>query len=560
MAHRIYRRYAEPNALRTRRHEIEQCLSEFGLAPGRHRRLHRPPEAEPGQTHGRRLCMALTRLGPVFASFGLYMSSRVDLLPLPDCQALAAIPDQGPATPLPALQALVEREISPSPEEVFTVFEAEPWESRLISQSHRAQLRSGADVMVKVVHPEVQEFLDRDLELLPMLRPAFLEREAWGVLLDDAIGDFYRCIRQQTDLLHEAKDYEALDQDAQEFEMLKIPQVHQAFCSPKLLMLERLSGRTLKEIHEACAAIRVGRDTGLFGMTGGQRALNDLAHRLCLVWLRQTLMGQRFPVELRLEDLMLLPNKQIAFTGGVFTSLPAEAKNNMWRYLIAAATEEPDQACMSLLREVIPDGASVDVDELRYRFREIVPFRDSRLSSGGASNSLADYLLIHWQLISERGLRPKTHVTRFYRGLFNTVETTKSLIDTDDPLLKGLQDVRTIEMLEQFQKVMEFDEMSSNFDKYAAIMMQMPRKLDAVLTWGAESSARQKLQSTRPSQHHRDRSGMAVIISLSLVLVAVVVLSHHLAAVTVADVWVDRIGAIVFVVFGALMLRMVSRV
>ena len=126
-------------------------------------------------------------------------------------------------------------------------------------------------------------------------------------------------------------------------------------------------------------------------------------------------------------------------------------------------------------------------------------------------------------------------------------------------MLDGLQEVRTIEMLAQFRDMLGLSQLSDNLDRYAAMMMGLPQKLDEVLTLVAESSARLKLQGTREAGYRRQKNSSAVVIALLLVLAAVVLLSHHLTASAVDGAWLDRISAMVFVLVGALLLRAVSR-
>ena len=139
------------------------------------RRARRPSVAGHEHTQTQRLRQALEALGPVFSAFGLYMASRVDLLLVRDRLELAAIADWAEATPSPLCETLIARELGCSLAEVYPVFEDEPCESRLLFQSHRARLSDGKAVTVKVVHPELQAYLECDLELLPVLQPAFAE-------------------------------------------------------------------------------------------------------------------------------------------------------------------------------------------------------------------------------------------------------------------------------------------------------------------------------------------------------------------------------------------------
>ena len=69
------------------------------------------------------------------------------------------------------------------------------------------------------------------------------------------------------------------------------------------------------------------------------------------------------------RKLWFLPNKQIAFTGGEFARLPSDAKKNLWQYLIATSTEDPDKACSCLLGEMMQEGRPFNEEELRHRFR-----------------------------------------------------------------------------------------------------------------------------------------------------------------------------------------------
>jgi predicted unusual protein kinase regulating ubiquinone biosynthesis (AarF/ABC1/UbiB family) len=504
-----------------------------------------------------RLRQALEALGPVFSAFGLYMASRVDLLLVHDRLELAAIADWAEATPSTTVRALITRETGCALEEVYSVFEDEPCASQLLFQSHRARLSDGKTVMVKVVHPELQEYLECDLELLPVLKNAFANTAWPGIAIEDAIADFCRTLQWQIDLLSEVKVFEMLARDAQEFEMLKIPMVYKELCTSQIFTVGHLPGIPLGEMITAYEKTEIGRSLALFEDMGIEPY--TLARRLCMVWLRQALLGKQFPVQLRPEDIVLLPNKQIAFTGGVFASSPSHAQKNLWHYVMATSTEAPDRACAYLLREIEQQGCPIDEDELRYRFREIVPFRDGGWRGSGDSSSLTEHLFVHWKLLSERGLRPQRHLLSFYRGLFQILAYVRRFAPDRDPLLEGLQDVRTIVMLEQFQEMLEWHVLSDRLDKYSAMMVELPPKFDHALTLMAESPAQSPLQGTRSAQRYGQQNLSAMVVALLLTLVAVVLLAHHLMASAIGGVWVERVSATAFVVLGALLLWVVSR-
>ena len=188
-----------------------------------------------------------------------------------------------------------------------------------------------------------------------------------------------------------------------------------------------------------------------------------------------------------------------------------------------------------------------------------MPFRDGGWRGSGDSSSLTEHLFVHWKLVSERGLQPQRHLLCFYRGLFQILAMVRRFAPDSDPLLEGLQDVRMIMMFGQFQEMLAWGSLGNNLEKYSTLLMELPQKFDHALTLMAERQARPPLQGTRFAQHQRQRNSSVVVIALCLTLVAVVLLSRHLAISAHAGVWVDRASAIAFVVLGALLLRAASR-
>jgi hypothetical protein len=142
--------------------------------------------------------------------------------------------------------------------------------------------------------------------------------------------------------------------------------------------------------------------------------------------------------------------------------------------------------------------------------------------------------------------------------LFRIVAMTRRITQEGDPLSEGLQDVRTVAIFSQFRDMMELDQISDSMDQYTALAMGMPQRLNEVLGFGADVP-RMRPQGASRSTRHGQAGSSAGVVALLLVLAAVVLISHHLAASAIAGVWVERMSAIVFVSVGALLLRAASR-
>ena len=543
-------------ALKSRRLEIEQRIAAFGLARGPRRLFSGENTAALEEARSRRLRTALEGLGPIFSSFGLYMSARGDLWPAKDCLELAAIPDRLDPTPPDAVRRLLSREIGCLPEEAFSAFEAEPFESRLLFQSHHAQLNNGTGVIVKITHPEVEGHLLYDIDLLSLLKDSFAGPALSDLAFKSAAADFCHNLHQQMDFVNEARAFTAFAQDAEEYDALRAPQVYEPLCTSKVLTIEKLSGMRLDEVLSSSGDAAGDAGCERLESVGFER--DELARLLCEAWLRQALLGRCFPVDPNPQNVLVLPGKQIAFTGGAFASLPAERQANLWTYLIAAANENSDKACSCLLKEMRREGTSFKEDEVRQRFRQAMPFRDGGWNARGDNQSLAELLFVHWRFASGCGYLPLMHLPAFFRGLFSVADSARRLAPQVDPLTEGVRDLRLLAGLAQFRKMISQDHLADQIDRYATMMTGLPQSFDEALTFASEGRARLKLQTD--SVEHRGGTSSAVIAALMLVLAAVVLLSHYIAASAGAGAWSSRINAIVFIVFGALLLRTVSRV
>lgn len=538
-------------ALKRRQEEVAQLLAGYGLRRGP-RRLSRGAHGSE-EPHCRRLRFALEKLGPAFSSFGIYMSTRADLLPAEDASELAAIRDLAEPLPPFAVRDLFTREVGCQPEEVFRSFEEEPFSSRLLFQSHRARLPDGQAVAVKLLRPEAEECLLLDLELLPLLKVALAGRIGNDPALDGAINDFRLVLKQKADLVREADALEGLALDNGGSALLRVPRVHTALCTRRVLTVERLTGVGLNDLLSSNDGEGV-RDSGGF-VLGGEAARRGLAHRLSVAWLRQVVLGSFFPVELSPDDVAVLPNGQVVLTGGFFASLPPESRVSLWGYLIAVANEDPGRSCSHLLQELRRDESPGHEDVLRQRLKQVVPFRDG---SWGDGDGLAERLLLHWRLMGECGHLPGAALTSFYRGLYLSGEIARRLVPGYDALREALQEVRLIEGVERLRAMIDPEQFGEQMGRYAAVVTDLPQRLDEVLTLAAAGDPRLSLRVNETAEQRRRKNSSAKVTALLLALAAVALLTQRFAD-SLAGAWVERFGAVAFILVGVLLLRAASR-
>lgn len=120
-------------------------------------------------SRGERLRLALEDLGPIFIKFGQLLSTRRDLLPLDIADELARLQDQVP--PFPPAQAIarIEQQLGAPVSQLFARFDEQPLASASVAQVHAAQLKSGEEVVVKVIRPGLKPIIRQDLAWLFLL-------------------------------------------------------------------------------------------------------------------------------------------------------------------------------------------------------------------------------------------------------------------------------------------------------------------------------------------------------------------------------------------------------
>jgi ubiquinone biosynthesis protein len=199
---------------------------------------------------GVRLRQTLDDLGPTFVKFGQVLSTRSDILPDSVLAELQKLQDTVRPLPAGAAQAIVERELGAPVEEVFTRFDPEPLGSASIGQVHRAVLRDGEVVAVKVQRPEAPGRVESDLELMREFAD-FLDRRFGRRIFVDVRGlvaEFETVIRREL-------DYTAEAENARRFAVnfagtpVVIPRVHLEYSTSRVLTLQYIEGTRFRDIQ-----------------------------------------------------------------------------------------------------------------------------------------------------------------------------------------------------------------------------------------------------------------------------------------------------------------------
>jgi ubiquinone biosynthesis protein len=205
---------------------------------------------------GESIRLALEELGPIFVKFGQAISTRRDLLPKDIADELAKLQDAVPPFPGEQVIEILEGAYGRPVDEVFAHLDREPLAAASIAQVHKAELPDGAEVVVKVLRPGVQEKIERDLDVLRTV--AALAAKYWehGRRLKplEIVAEYEETIIDELDLMREAANTAQLKRNFQGSDQLYVPEIYWDFCRPEVLVQERIHGIPISDMEALRAA------------------------------------------------------------------------------------------------------------------------------------------------------------------------------------------------------------------------------------------------------------------------------------------------------------------
>lgn len=192
----------------------------------------------------------LKNMGPTYIKLGQLLSTRPDLLPDAYLQALASLQDDVDPIPYEEVHAIVEEEIGIRISKAFESFDEEPLASASIGQVHRAVLRSGKEVAVKIQRPGIRKKFFEDLDTLKDMTDLAVKHSAVArkYAFDDVLAELRHILLQELDYKREAQNLITLNKNLIEFQHLIVPQPFLEYCSPKVLTMEYIDGKKITSI------------------------------------------------------------------------------------------------------------------------------------------------------------------------------------------------------------------------------------------------------------------------------------------------------------------------
>jgi ubiquinone biosynthesis protein len=338
--------------------KIEQYI-EVGLqliSKNRRSRIEKLSRAE-------RVRMAFEELGPTYIKLGQVLSTRPDLVPVDFTNELSKLQDNVPSFAFSAAKRIIETEFGSPLEELFDFFDEAPFASASIGQVHKAGLKDGETVAVKVQRPSIKKIIEVDLEI--MLHLAMLvERNIIEIALYrpvKIIEEFARTLEKEIDYTIEATSMERFARHFLNDPAIYIPKVFRDMTTEHVLTMELVDGIKVSEIDRLDEA-------GLDRKTITVRGAN--------FYLKQVFDFGFFHADPHPGNIFILPDNVICLLDfGMTGSVDRQTRENFVDFIDSVAHRHEAKATQVLLKLTSWD----DEPDIRQLERDVTDFMGQHL-------------------------------------------------------------------------------------------------------------------------------------------------------------------------------------
>ena len=378
-----------------------------------------PGDVDKEREDAESLAADLESMGPTFIKLGQLLSTRADLLPDAYLTALSRLQDDVEPIAFDEVRDIVENELGVRLSKGFREFDERPLAAASLGQVHRAVLRSGREVAVKVQRPNIRKQIIDDLDALVEMagvvdkRTDVGRRYGFGVMVEE----FRRAMLAELDYRREADNLRTLGANLAEFDRIIVPQPVDDYTTDRVLTMDYAPGRNLTQLGPL----------GRMELDG-----EALGEQLFRAYVKQILVDGFFHADPHPGNVLVTseePPRLALLDLGMVARVPPELRDQLVKLLLAVSEGRGEDAAG------YAHSMSEPLDDYdRAEFTR----RVSRMVSDHAGASVADISagLVVAELsraAADCGLRPPPELTMLGKALLNLDEIARTLAPDFDP-------------------------------------------------------------------------------------------------------------------------------
>ncbi len=312
-----------------------------------------------------RLRKAMEELGPTFVKLGQVLSTRPDLIPPEWAEEFRKLQDDVPQVDFAEIERRLDEDFGSERSKVFKSIDPKAIAAASMAQVHRAVLKDGTHVVLKVLRPGIREQTESDMEIMRTLAHwAEAHFANMGYSPVEVVNEFARELAKEVDLTHEGRATERFRDQFKEEPGVVFPKVYWQATTRNILALEEIKGVLLSRYKEGDLTLEERREV----VANGARAV-----------LRQCLDFGFFHADPHPGNLFALEGGRIAFIDCGMTGQADSRTTQQLADLVGGVVSgDVDRviAVVGLLGDIDPSkledrGFRADVRDFVSRFQNV---------------------------------------------------------------------------------------------------------------------------------------------------------------------------------------------
>ena len=367
--------------------------------------------------------MAFEELGPTFVKLGQLLATRPDLIPLDFSQEFRKLHDQVPGVPFADIEGILTAHFGAPLADVFSFFDERPLAAASIAQVHRARLKDGAEVVVKVQRPQVERTIRDDIQILRGLAdladryvPELRVYNPRGI-----ITEFGRSMELETNFVVEANNVRRFAANFANDPDVKIPHVYAEYTGRRVMVMEMLEGLPLSQ--------RAALD---------QPGVNpeEVLKRGLRAYMKMVYGDGLFHGDLHAGNVFLLPNNKIGLIDfGVVGRLNRKTQGAIANMFLALAEEDYDRLAYIYV-DLAPFTERVDLDQFARDIRDLIaPYFGLTTKNVNLGRLLMDSTAV----AAKHGLILPSELVMFFKSIVSLEGMGRLLLKDFDLLAYSLE-------------------------------------------------------------------------------------------------------------------------
>jgi predicted unusual protein kinase regulating ubiquinone biosynthesis (AarF/ABC1/UbiB family) len=446
----------------------------------------------------------LLDLGPTFIKVGQLFSTRADLFPSEYVEELAKLQDRVPAFSYEQVEQTIARELGKKIPELFQNFDPVPLAAASLGQVHKAKLRSGEEVVVKVQRPGLKKLFEIDLAILKGITRYFQNHPDWG-RGRDWLGIYEECCRilwEEIDYLNEGRNADTFRRNFREYDWVKVPRIYWRYTSPQVLTLEYAPGIKISH-YEAIEA--AGLDRKLIAKQGAE------------AYLHQLLNNGFFHADPHPGNIAVSPEGALIFYDfGMMGRIKANVREQLMKTLFGIAQKDGARVVASLIEL----GALAPTDDMGPVRRSVQFMLDNFMDKPFENQSVSAISEDLYEIAYNQPFRFPATFT-FVMRAFSTLEGVGKGLDPEFNFMEVAKPF-AFQLMTDGNGSVEGNSFLNELGRQAAQVgstaFGLPRRLEDTLEKLERGDLRLRVRSIETERLLRRQSSMQVAITYALIV------------------------------------------